>query len=85
MPGAFHTTPIESLNMLADEFPLSLRRNRLTLQHYSNTRIQINNPALNHIANISDKRLFAPKKYMRAILSTRGRLAELTEHHPQGC
>ena len=60
--GAFRPTPIESLNVLAIEFPLALRRDKLLLQYYFKTRSLINNPALHHITNISDKRLFAAKR-----------------------
>jgi hypothetical protein len=69
--GAFRSTPIETLNVLANELPLPLRREKLSLQYYFKIRSLINNPALSKLTNISDKRLFAAKKNICPPLSLR--------------
>lgn len=58
--GVFRFTPIESLNALANEIPLSLQRDKLSLQYYFKTKSLINNPANNHNLNNSDKIIVCP-------------------------
>uniref|UniRef100_A0A2P2I0Q3 Pol-like protein n=1 Tax=Hirondellea gigas TaxID=1518452 RepID=A0A2P2I0Q3_9CRUS len=59
--GAFRTTPTATLNILADEMPLSLRRSKLSLQYYFKIRSFINNPAHPHVTDLSNLRLFSNK------------------------
>jgi ribonuclease HI len=60
--GAFKSTPIESIYILANEIPLNMRRKKLSLQYYFKLRSNINNPAYNQAIPIKDERLFINKK-----------------------
>jgi len=43
--GAFKSTPVDSLQVLANEMPLHLRRDTLTLKYFYKVKSQLNNPA----------------------------------------
>jgi hypothetical protein len=60
--GVFKSTPINSIYILANELPLSLRREKLSLKYYFKIRSYINNPAYEHVIDISEVRQFANKK-----------------------
>jgi ribonuclease HI len=47
--GAFHTSPVESLYVLADEPPFSIRRDKLALQNITKLAASPNNPTFSSI------------------------------------
>jgi len=55
--GAFRTTPISSLQILANEPPMHFRRRELSLKYYFKLKSQITNPAFNYVIN-SNLQLF---------------------------
>jgi len=59
--GAFKSTPIQSLQILANEMPLQLRRDNLTLKYYYKIRSHLGNPAFNHAIPTYCSRLFQNK------------------------
>lgn len=60
--GAFKTTPVCSLYILANEVPLPLRFNMLSLRYFFLLRSQLRNSTNDILSNTSDKLLFEHKK-----------------------
>ena len=60
--GAFKSTPIPSLQVLAAEMPLSLRRQVLSLRYYFKLKGQLGNPAHRYVVPPVDRRLFSAKR-----------------------
>ena len=60
--GAFRTTPVESLQVEANEPPLSTRRNKLALQYALKVQSNPSNPAFDCIFNPSYRQTFARKE-----------------------
>lgn len=56
--GCFKSTPTESLKVIANEPPLSLRRDLLTLKYFIKTKSQFSNPAQRVVTNHSERLLF---------------------------
>ena len=49
--GAFKTTPIDSLNIVANEPPLSMRREELTMRYFFRCKYAIQNPSYQSVVN----------------------------------
>ena len=60
--GAFRTTPVESLQIEANEPPLSLRRNKLALQYALKVYSNVSNPTFDCIYNPRYGQTFARKE-----------------------
>ena len=60
--GAFRTTPVESLQVEANEPPLSTRRNKLALQYALKVQSNPSNPAFDCIFNPRYRQTFARKE-----------------------
>ena len=59
--GAFKSTPIESLYVLANEMSLDYRREYLTLRYFYKTKSHISNPATPHLIPLAYRTLFRNK------------------------
>jgi len=60
--GAFKSTPTESLFILANEMPLDLRREYLSLKYYYKMRSYLDNPAHEHVVPLVLRTLFVNKR-----------------------
>ena len=60
--GAFRTTPVESLQIEANEPPLSLRRNKLALQYALKVYSNVSNATFDCIYNSRYGQIFARKE-----------------------
>ena len=59
--GAFRTSPADSLEVEADEMPLTLRREKLTLQYVSRVASNPSNPAYDSVFKLNHVELFRSK------------------------
>ena len=60
--GCFKSTPAESLKVIANELPLSLRRDLLSLKYCIKTRSQYSNPAQISVTAVNDRLLFLNRR-----------------------
>jgi ribonuclease HI len=60
--GAFKSTPIQSLQVIANQLPLDLRRLQLSLKYYYKIRSHIYNPAFHATIPPTDRLLFHNKR-----------------------
>ena len=60
--GAFKTTPVSSLRIIANEMPLQLRRDEQILKYYYKMRVYLGNPSRTLVITVSEERLFINKR-----------------------
>lgn len=59
--GAFKSTPVETLHIIANELPLKLRREKQTLKYFFKIRSIITNPACKCVVNPTNRMLYENK------------------------
>ena len=59
--GAFKSTPIQNLHIIANQMPLEIRRQHLTLKYYIKIRSHIGNPSFFSVVPPTDRLLYINK------------------------
>jgi hypothetical protein len=83
--GAFRTSPISSLHVVANELPLQLRRQKLALQYVVKLKSNPRNPAYASVFESNFKRVFEARPHVIPTLGIRMHEALVESGIELGC